>query len=242
MKIDLRQVLFSRGKAFACKVSPRRRLPRRVALAILAAVSSNYCGAYTARSEEPAPTIRVRVLNYTRAASAAVAAAERRAGQTLRDAGLNVIWIDCRVGEASENPSNPCRQPFLPSEVSLRILSDRTGNEIPENAFGFAVPPILATVYYEPTARLARSEGYEVPPILAGVIVHEIGHLLLGSSSHSGFGIMQGHWGHKCLQQIRWNGLQFTQEQSKLIRAEGQRRMRLESRDSLLAMNLLPMQ
>jgi len=237
VKINLREHVYSRRESLTCKEVPRRRLSHRIIPSILAAATLALCGAFSARSQEPIPTIRVRVLNYAGATPTTIAAAERGAGKILRDAGLKVIWIDCRVGEASENPSNPCRQPYSPTEVSLRVLSDRTGNEIPESAFGFAVPPILATVYYEPAVRHARSEGYEVTPILAGVVVHEIGHLLLGSSSHSGFGIMQGHWDRKCLQQIRWNGLQFTQEQSKLIRAEGQRRMMLESRDSLLAVN-----
>ena len=227
MKSDLGGRVSSRREAFVRKRVPRRRPSRSVALGMLAVIL-HYCGALPARSEEPVPTIRVRVLNYTRVTPAAVAAAERRAGQILGDAGLKVIWIDCWIGESSDNPSGPCQQPLSPAEVLLRVVSDRGRNEIPENAFGFAVPPILASVYYEPAARLARIEGYELTSILAGVIAHELGHLLLGSGSHSKFGIMQGQWGSKCLQLVRWNALQFTPEQSKLIRAEGQRRMSLQ--------------
>jgi len=214
------------------------RLGRRIALGLLAAASLNCCGAFAARSEQPTATIRVRVFNYTRATRATVAAAERGAGQILRDAGLNVIWMDCRFGESLDNPSGPCQQPLSPTEVLLRVLPDRHRNGIADDAFGFAVPPLLANVYYEHVTRLARIEGYEVTSILAGIIAHEIGHLMLGTSNHSETGLMQRHWGRIQLQSVRCGGLQFTPQQSKLIRAEGQRRMLLESTRSIVASSM----
>ena len=229
--------LRDRREASACKPAPLR-LRRRSALGVLAAAGLTWCGAPSVHCQEPVPTIKVRVLNYTRATPTKVAAAERGAGHLLRVAGLNVIWIDCRVGEPPDSRSGPCEQSLSPSEVLLRVLQDRSRSGIPDDAFGFAVPPVMANVYYEPAERLARSEGYEVTSIFAGVIAHEIGHLMLGTSSHSEMGLMQRHWGRMQLQLIRCGGLYFTPQQSKLISAEGQRRMRLETPRIIVASSI----
>ena len=60
---------------------------------------------------------------------------------------------------------------------------------------------------------------FEVPIILGCVIAHEVGHLLLGSSSHSGSGIMQGHWKRGQIRKAMTGNLPFTPEQVKLIQA-----------------------
>jgi len=60
-----------------------------------------------------------------------------------------------------------CQQPLLPTEVLLRVLSDHSGNGIPDDAFGFAVPPMLASVYYEHPAHLGKMEDNGVRLILA---------------------------------------------------------------------------
>ena len=80
----------------------------------------------------------------------------------------------------------------------MRVLSEPTQNELQDTVFGFAVVPVLATVYYE-AVRHAKSDGaeFDIPIILGCVIAHEIGHLLLGSNSHSGSGVMKPRWERK---------------------------------------------
>ncbi len=60
---------------------------------------------------------------------------------------------------------------------------------------------------------------FEVPIILGCVIAHEVGHLLLGSNSHSGSGIMQGHWERGQIRKAMTGNLPFTPEQVKPIQA-----------------------
>ena len=60
-------------------------------------------------------------------------------------------------------------------------------------------------------------------------IAHEVGHLLLGPSSHSAGGIMRGEWGPKELRLTLMGGLLFTSQQAKVIRAEARRRMSLKT-------------
>ena len=51
--------------------------------------------------------------------------------------------------------------------------------------------------------------------ILGCVIAHELGHLLLGSNSHSDEGIMQPRWDPNQVRQLMMGTLLFTPEQSK---------------------------
>jgi len=67
------------------------------------------------------------------------------------------------------------------------------------------------------------------PVILGCVIAHELGHLLLGSNSHSGSGVMQPQWGRKQVKQALTCELLFTHERSKVIRREAQTRASLPS-------------
>jgi hypothetical protein len=177
------------------------------------------------------PAIRVRVNNYTPASPTILAGTEREAGRILGKAGLRTVWLDCPAGHSTADPQDPCREPLEATDIALRVLSESTQNKFQDTAFGFAVVPILASVYYDYVARLARSDNaeFEIPIILGCVIAHEIGHLLLGSNSHSASGIMQGHWERGQIRHAVTGTLLFTPEQAKLIQAEAQKRMRLQT-------------
>lgn len=183
------------------------------------------------RAADPGPTIRVRVTNYTEATAATVSRAEREAGRLLGEAGLNMVWIDCQIKPAAANSTDPCQRELEPTDIVLRVLPDHARNGVQDSAFGLAVLPVLASVYYEHAVSLARNDGdeFETPIILGFVMAHEIGHLMLGSNSHSDTGIMQGQWDRKRVRQIMKGDLHFTAQQSKLIRAEGQTRMNQEA-------------
>ncbi len=86
---------------------------------------------------------------------------------------------------------------------------------------------MLASVYYEYVERLAKFDGadFELPIVLGCVIAHEIGHLLLGSDSHSRSGIMQARWGRDQLRMAMMGTLHFQADQVRVMRAEAGRRM-----------------
>jgi hypothetical protein len=184
-----------------------------------------------AHAADPSPTIRVRAINFTETTPDTIRKAEKEAGRIFREAGLNVVWLDYPLRESAANPEDPCQQPLGPGNVFVRLLVGETRKGIPDSVFGFAILPALASVYYGTAVDLARDYSAEtdVPTILGCVMVHEIGHLLLGSNSHSPTGIMQAHWGRKQLRGLVKGDLEFTGEQSRQIRAEWQARMKLEA-------------
>jgi hypothetical protein len=76
-----------------------------------------------------------------------------------------------------------------------------------------------ADVFFEHVEQLREEKpGVNLGTILGYVMAHEIGHLLLGSNSHSRSGIMQGEWHGDQLRSIALGELLFTAEQAERMR------------------------
>ncbi len=202
----------------------------RVIAGLVGTLSLTFPGARCTRAEEFSPAIRVRVDNYTPATPAILAGAEREAARILGAAGLRTVWINCREVAHRGLSQDPCQRPLETTDIELRVVSESIQNKFQDAVFGFSVQPVLATVYYEYPVRLAKRDDavFELPVILGCVIAHEIGHLLLGPNSHSGFGIMQPSWERKQVRQAMTGGLLFTPAQAKHIQDEARTRMKAE--------------
>src|SRR5215469_4419013 len=194
---------------------------------------------------DPVPTPRLTVVvdNYSQASDVVLARAEREADRIFRKAGFSAVWSNCSPGQSAIDTQRFCQKAVAATHVILRILPAPVLNKFQDSLFGFAVHPVLASVYYEYVLRLAKTDDaeFELPIILGCAIAHEIGHLLLGPDSHSGTGIMQRKWEREQLRQAMMGTLLFTSEQSKVIRDEVQRRCflarrscRSRSRDGVL--------
>ena len=184
------------GEFLCYQQFPWFRLSIRALAGLFGVISFAFPETIFARGADSSPTIRVRVTNYTEATSATVSKAEREAGRILGNAGLQTVWLECPAGQSTVEQQGPCREPLEATDIALRVLSEATQNKFQDTVFGFAVVPVLASVYYDYAVHLARSDNaeFEIPIILGCVIAHEVGHLLLGSNSHADSGIMRGHW------------------------------------------------
>jgi len=173
------------------------------------------------------PIISVRVYNYAQAPSTMLAEADREASRILSEAGVKSVWLDCSIVPSADIPPNPCPEPIEATEVRLRILSAPVRNSLHDTAYGFAIIPALATVYSESALGFARNdEGeFEAPIVLGCAIAHEIGHLLLGSNSHSVSGVMCARWERKHIRQAMMGAMVFSPAEARLIQSEVRRRM-----------------
>jgi hypothetical protein len=182
-----------------------------------------------AGESDPGPTITVQIFNYSQASPAILAGAEREAGRILGRAGLQAVWLECPVGPSKPGSQTPCQKAPEATDLMLRVLASPSQNKFQDTVFGFTVHPVLASVYYEYAARRAKSDDadFEAPIILGCAIAHELGHLLLGTNSHSDAGIMQPRWESNQFRQLIIGNLVFTTEQSKLMREQARTRMRL---------------
>jgi hypothetical protein len=198
---------------------------------ILGALGFGILGSPRSAHAANAPVILIRVSNYAQVPSGNLKAAEREAGRIFSAAGLMTEWVNCpSKGSATDTP-NPCSQPLQPHEIVLRLISESTSAQFQDSVFGFAVVPLVASVYVNCAVRNAKKDNaeFEMPMILGSVIAHEIGHLLLGLNSHSPTGIMQQRWERNQLRQVVTGNMMFTVTQGKLMQADMQRRISVQT-------------
>lgn len=165
---------------------------------------------------DPSPAMTVLLYNYAHTSAGTLTRAEREASRILREAGVETVWQGCPTGHSAAGPPGPCQGPFEPAEVVLRILPSATKNGFQDTVFGYANVPTYASVYCDRAVLLATSENveFELPIILGFAMAHELGHLLLGSNSHSDTGIMRAQWDRQAVQSALMGRQLFTPEQA----------------------------
>jgi hypothetical protein len=175
----------------------------------------------SAFATESGPTTTVLVYNQAHVSPGVLSTAEHEAGRILGAAGVRVIWLECPLVSITASPGGPCLRPLESTDIMLRVLPSPIQSYFKADVFGFAISPILASVYYDFAARLDLTvyTEFKTHIVLGCVIAHELGHLLLGTNSHSRAGIMQSPWGPKQVNRAMMGTLLFTAEQAKLMRA-----------------------
>ena len=123
--------------------------------------------------------------------------AELAATYVLSGVGIDAVWVLCTPDH--EEPR--CADPGLRSRPRALAIA-----AVAEGAQGSRV-----YIVYERVEALAReSPEVDASVLLGYVVAHEIGHLLLGSHSHSATGIMQARWFQRELHQMATGDLLFT--------------------------------
>jgi hypothetical protein len=181
---------------------------------------------------KPDPAINILVYNMAQAPRAVLTGAEHEAGRILSKAGVRASWFECPAGHSDAESQAICQSGWGPNNIGLRILSKPMafGNRLRGDSLGFAIHPALASVYYHDKLRFAGDDvGLGLSTILGCFIAHEIGHLLLGSNSHSKRGLMQADWGERQIRQALAGDLLFTSNEVNLVQTEARTRMRLQT-------------
>jgi hypothetical protein len=116
-----------------------------------------------------------------------------QARKTLEAASIDVIWRMC--------PSSACDAPMAPGEFAIRIVRapvpPRYDGTLP---LGDALIDtrvrggVLATVYIDRIEWLAHDAGTDRRTLLGRAIAHELGHLLLATTTHGPVGLMRAYW------------------------------------------------
>ena len=159
--------------------------------------------------------ITIFVYNSARVSVLDLGVAERQASMVFREAGITTEWINCTAAEFKV-----CR-PSGPTQFVLHIVAH--GKTSTDAVFGLA---FLGTdgrgrysdVFYDRMEKMQRDSGANPGRLLGTVAAHEIGHLLLGSHSHSAMGLMSAHWGEGELRRVGMGGLKFSTEQAGRMR------------------------
>lgn len=138
-----------------------------------------------------------------------------------------------RVGAAGPTWSGlenlDCATIEWPTHLAVRVMHGRSTSEVFGVAFLSADGAgCYSDVFFDQAMELHVSWNVALADILGNVMAHELGHLLLGSNSHSGVGIMRAHWQGEELHRLSWGSLRFTNEQADRMRGRliGNRRER----------------
>lgn len=165
-------------------------------------------------------SVTVVVNNSAHVEAAVLRNAETEAARLFSAAGITLRWLTCDQTDA-------CRRSLLPAELVLHIV--RNGKTQNDSVYGEAFLDEdgrgqYADVFFD-RVRAAQANT-DVGRLLGVVAAHELGHLLLGSRSHSQVGIMQPVWERDSVRKLEMGMLSFTPNQARLM----QRRVGLENR------------
>jgi hypothetical protein len=167
----------------------------------------------------PAPQIMVLVFDQNGLAVPVLVEAERRTTAIFRRAGISIDWRNCSL--ASGKSDSACHQIQGPTQFVMTIVARR--EQRANDMFGVAFLGESGTgkyvdVFFDSITKLYHEGGSDQASLLGAVAAHEIGHLLLGSHSHSQWGLMSPHWEAEHLRRLGMGTLMFTPEQAFLMR------------------------
>lgn len=142
-------------------------------------------------------SLSVRVYDNAGVLAAGRARAIKRAGEILGRADLSIDWRDCPAGGVLARGA--CGNPPESGELAIRLVRSPKNDTNPR-ALGSALIDkttgrgTLATVYIDRVTRMAQQGRHDQWAMMGGVMAHEIGHLLLGTNSHTPTGLMREIW------------------------------------------------
>lgn len=153
--------------------------------------------------------LAIGVYDYAHIPQAVLAGAEREATNTFARFGLHLAWAQC----LEHHSFTPCGQRLGPKFIQLNLLDRSMASKIAlnERRLGCALGTNIA-VFYQPIEFAIGDRDPERSQILGHLIVHELGHVLLGSK-HTDRGIMRATWSLRELQ----SDVDFTLRQEQQI-------------------------
>jgi hypothetical protein len=171
--------------------------------------------------------ITVRLFNRSSVTVPVINDAESQAGEILRYAAIHVSWLNCEgsTQECTEAPSTTNLILTISKQAAAMgdtdalgmAVQDRTGS----GAYGY--------VFEDKLNEISGKFHIHSSRLLAYALAHEIGHLLKGSHSHSGSGIMSASWSSYELEQLSRGALRFTDKDSEIMHSRLRRLGRIQS-------------
>jgi len=148
------------------------------------------------------------------------------ARKTVEAASIDVIWRLCATPQA-------CNAPMAPGELAIRIVRSPgprryhglmpLGDAMLDTRSGSGV---LATIYVDRVEWLARQAGAEIRVLLGRAIAHELGHLLMATTTHGPVGLMRALWSQEEVRRGRPRDWSFAANELAVIRRRADARDR----------------
>jgi hypothetical protein len=176
--------------------------------------------------------IVVRTFNNFGVSGDDLGAARIYAAVILKNAGIDVTWMDCwYLDSAPSDAPLGCRDSLDGNEIVLRLQKAKMVPGRQYVSLGFSLVgnegvPFLATVYPDLVHSIARSAGVDSREVLGRAIAHEIGHILLNTNGHPNTGLMRAAWSRVELRRNAAEDWQFLEQETHVMREAIARRSR----------------
>jgi hypothetical protein len=150
------------------------------------------------RAAELSGPLTIKIYDLAGVNPAVRAGATRVARAILLDVGIDAEWIDCEP--ASRATISPCAGPRLPQDLMVRLVRGSLAAATSRTSLGYSVvdTPLrratLATIFVDRVEDTARATAIDVTTLTGRAIAHEVGHLMLGTNSHTDGGLMREVW------------------------------------------------
>jgi len=166
-------------------------------------------------------SLTVRIYDNAGVLAGDRARAIKRANDILSRADLSVDWRDCPASGMRKRSN--CTALPATGDLAVRLVRSpkedpnprALGNALIDTATGSGT---LATVYVDRVHMMAGQAKADPWAMIGRVMAHEIGHLLLGSNSHSDTGLMREMWTLKDLIRNRPDDWIFSNAQRDELR------------------------
>jgi hypothetical protein len=171
--------------------------------------------------------VKVSVFNDAQIDDGRLTRAERVASELFAHAGIQIDWMNCGNPSETDEERAACSEAAYPKHLQVRVRQQSL--TLKESTLGLSYLGedgigCHADVFYAGIAPIAQEAHLSSETILGLVFAHELGHLLLGTNSHSASGIMRATWqGHE-FSAVGKGALGFTEVQGRKMKT------RLEAR------------
>ena len=197
-------------------------MARRFWMVSAATLAFLFAQRVTAGPDTPQDAIRLKVsvFNDAQVPLSVLQSAESRAQAVFGQAGISLTWLDCGT-PGHWHTELGCLDVAFPNHLSVRLV---TGKQIgSHDIFGQSFlnehgEGNYANVYVTPLSSAKALEVIREGDLLGCIVVHELGHLLLGKNSHSTEGLMRAKWEVWELREAARGNLLFTKSESERMR------------------------
>lgn len=191
-----------------------RRAQRLLAAGLFIVFSNTAVWAKDLAQESPG--VAIAVFNDSGIPSEILRQAEEVSSHVFGEAGIHVDWVNCSPADEAPSGRVACRQAI---QQHLHLCIVRRSLNLRDSILGVSYlasdgTGVQADIFFEGIEKTAHKTFVDPAIILGHVAAHEIGHLLLGTNSHSAGGIMRAHWKMEELARAKKGLLLFTKSQS----------------------------
>ena len=172
-----------------------KTLPKSLWLGVALSLLSSAVWCKVPVIEEPLVTVSVH--NDAGLPLGNLLQAESEASRIFRHSGLKLRWLNCSPPQLFKQNPSECTAADFPRHLQLRIAK----HSLNLNQFAMGISYLssdgtgcYADLFYDRARLIHETSHISEATILGHGIAHELGHLLLGTNSHSPAGIMRARW------------------------------------------------